>query len=179
MKYDINMWKGRKVNKWTILSVGASYYPQEPYWMCLCECGTVKSVRASHAARGLSKGCPHCKNKKLAGLHPYFMTAYRFSAERRGISFNITLEDVKAVFKRQAGRCAFTGAKLSLPQQASDKKFTASIDRINSSAGYSPDNIQFVTKDINMMKQTRSDEEFITICEAVTKQRGGKCDKQK
>lgn len=42
-----------------------------------------------------------------------------------------------------------------------------SIDRINSYFGYSPDNIQFVTKRYNSLKQDRTDEELLSIAFAI------------
>jgi len=37
---------------------------------------------------------------------------------------------------------------------------TASLDRINSSKGYTLDNVQWVHKTVNIMKQGLSDEDF-------------------
>jgi hypothetical protein len=44
---------------------------------------------------------------------------------------------------------------------------TASLDRINSKKGYTKDNVQWVHKWINFMKQDLDEEEFITFCEAI------------
>ena len=46
---------------------------------------------------------------------------------------------------------------------------TASLDRIDSSRGYDADNIQWVHKDINWMKQDFSQSEFIAYCRRVSK----------
>ena len=43
-----------------------------------------------------------------------------------------------------------------------------SIDRIDSKVGYTKDNIQIVLKEVNLMKNTLSHEEFIKICKLVT-----------
>ena len=44
---------------------------------------------------------------------------------------------------------------------------TASLDRIDSSRGYVIDNIQWVHKDINWLKNDWSQKEFIELCSRV------------
>lgn len=44
---------------------------------------------------------------------------------------------------------------------------TASIDRIDSSNGYIEDNIQWVHKDVNMMKQKMTNIELIEMCKLI------------
>jgi hypothetical protein len=44
---------------------------------------------------------------------------------------------------------------------------TASLDRIDSDKGYAEDNVQWVHKKINSMKQTMRDELFIEMCKRV------------
>ena len=46
---------------------------------------------------------------------------------------------------------------------------TASLDRIDSTKGYSKDNIQWVHKDINCMKMDFSQQYFIDLCVKVAK----------
>ena len=48
---------------------------------------------------------------------------------------------------------------------------TASLDRIDSSRGYVPENVQWVHKVINRMKGTLSDDEFKSWCRTVAAQR--------
>ena len=47
----------------------------------------------------------------------------------------------------------------------------ASIDRIDSSKGYTKDNIQIVTKTINLAKRSLSDDDFIQMCLEVSEYR--------
>ena len=44
---------------------------------------------------------------------------------------------------------------------------TASLDRIDSNKGYTKDNVQFVHKDINWMKQDFEQNKFIEYCKKV------------
>jgi hypothetical protein len=45
---------------------------------------------------------------------------------------------------------------------------TASLDRIDSSKGYTLGNIQWVHKWVNLMKQDMTDQEFIEWCKTIT-----------
>jgi hypothetical protein len=44
---------------------------------------------------------------------------------------------------------------------------TASLDRIDSSKGYCEDNVQWVHKDINRMKNTFDQDYFISLCKLI------------
>ena len=56
---------GAKFGKWTVLGKSPQKRP-EVYWVCQCECGSVRSVRATNLRRGDSLSC-RC-NMKLLGL---------------------------------------------------------------------------------------------------------------
>lgn len=70
----------------------------------------------------------------------------------------------------QDGRCAFTNLILGFaPKYRNDLQLqTASLDRIDSSKGYVKNNVQWVHKTINIMKQAQSNEEFIKLCRDIT-----------
>jgi hypothetical protein len=67
----------------------------------------------------------------------------------RGITADVTLEDLKEIWDRQGGVCPYTGMKLKIrPTTQVTTKATidsASVDRIDSSRPYAKDNIQFVS----------------------------------
>jgi archaellum component FlaC len=50
---------------------------------------------------------------------------------------------------------------------------TASLDRVDSAKGYIKGNVQWVHKDINMMKQQYSQEYFIQMCRLTTEHSKG------
>jgi hypothetical protein len=89
-------------------------------------------------------------------------------AEGRNLELSITIEDAWNRYLRQNGKCAISGVNITLRGQEigiSSKcvyeKTTASLDRIDSSLGYTIDNIQWIHKDLNQMKSDRSMETFI------------------
>jgi hypothetical protein len=58
----------------------------------------------------------------------------------------------------------------------SESETTASLDRIDSSKGYIEGNLQWVHKDVNIMKMDLSQVEFIDYCVKVALYSGDKAD---
>ena len=87
------------------------------------------------------------------------------NAKRRDIEVDITAAIAWDIFIKQNRKCALTGKLLVFSK--TKKEFvnqTASLDRIDSSKGYIKNNIQWVHKDINRMKQSYPQDYFIEMC---------------
>lgn len=96
------------------------------------------------------------------GVPGKVLSRLRNGAKRRKLHFDITLEDIFNVYKKQGFMCAFSGIPVSFDKDAS-------VDRIDSDLGYTTDNIQVVHKDLNMMKRNINNELFIQWCILVAK----------
>lgn len=110
------------------------------------------------------KGDMNPKRLKMDELSPFRETFHRaktHSTNRKvPREFTITLEDLKQQWDKQNGRCAYTNVKLELPYSGKEcppLTRQASLDRIDSSKGYVPGNIQFVCSCINLLKSTLTD----------------------
>ena len=57
----------------------------------------------------------------------------------------------------QEDRCALTGLPLGYVGEGSDKQMLASLDRIDSTGHYTPDNVQIVCRFINRWKGADDD----------------------
>lgn len=79
------------------------------------------------------------------------------------------MDDVADVYEEQKMLCALTDESIVFPQVGHPQKAVVSIDRIDSAKGYERDNIQLVTRQVNMMKQAYSQELFIETCLKVAK----------
>jgi len=90
---------------------------------------------------------------------------YRRDAPRRGLSFDLTLEDVQALFEKQQGRCAYSGRSMTTEVGSQDK---LSIDRIDSTQPYTKDNIVLCTKRVNLMKGDLPVEQFLQLVREIT-----------
>lgn len=98
-----------------------------------------------------------------------FRYVYR-NCRKRFVTCELTLEYLKSVWDSQNGICPYSGINLILPTYTTGHKnpiYTASVDRIDSSKGYVPGNIQFVSMSINYMKNTMSHDETIRMCKII------------
>ena len=149
------------------------------YWLCECECGNTKQIRRDHLTKGYTKSCGcswrlsrknHNNWQGYEDISLDFFNTIKRNSIRRGIVFNITIEYLWELFLKQNKKCALSGLELTFSEIRKDKtKQTVSIDRKNSNIGYVEGNVQWVHKQINIMKNKLSDDEFIWFCEQVIK----------
>lgn len=89
---------------------------------------------------------------------------------------SITLEDLKNQWDKQKGLCPLTGWRMINPitinrvPPLSPRR--ASVDRIDSSKGYTKENIRFVCWMVQMAKHSFTDKEVIKFCQAVVLNEG-------
>jgi hypothetical protein len=92
----------------------------------------------------------------------------KFGATSRGFEFKITKEDMWNLWNKQNGNCALSGLKLRIERNYKKmKNMTASLDRIDSTKGYTVDNIQWIHKDLNRMKSDYPNQYFIEMCKLI------------
>ena len=121
-----------------------------------------------------SRLCRTCTGKKVAGTivirdeYSGFRT-FITRAKRRNKLVNLSVSDVLDVWKRQYGKCAYSGVDLKLPsyKKKNDSIHTASLDRIDSSLPYTKDNIQFVSISINLMKAELTHNQTVELCKII------------
>lgn len=176
----------RKLNDWTILDEfsedGRRWYHVQ------CKCGWDGQRRKDHVESGRTKSCKVCSTKKTLADFPNprfggrhhegvgdlgrtFWCAIQHGAERREIPFNISIEYAWGLF---TGKCALSGVPITISSNIKEgnpdySKFTASLDRIDSSKGYIEGNVQWVHKIVNIMKGSLSEREFKKWCSLIEK----------
>lgn len=148
------------------------------YWIFECECGNRISRTVKNIAKNTINACPDCKRGSKS--HAWqgsthvpmsLWTAAKHSAAEKGIAFTMTIDDLEAQWVKQDGKCAYTGHELTFGKVYADASRTASIDRIDSTKGYTSDNIQWARKDINWLKKNKPDQDFIQMCKDVARYR--------
>jgi hypothetical protein len=97
-------------------------------------------------------------------------------AEVSQVAYNIPItvskEYLLQIFHDQGGRCALSGIpiKLSYEKRRSLKySNTASLDRKNSDLPYQDGNVQWLHKDVNIMKNHYAQDYFISMCASISK----------
>lgn len=108
-----------------------------------------------------------------------FRNIYRIARKRAREyrhEFSLELQDLKDLYESQNGICPYTGWMLVLPPSTSVYGATgiwqltpncASLDRIDSSQGYTLKNVQFVSYMANIAKNKFTHEQMVEFCEAI------------
>ncbi len=109
--------------------------------------------------------------KVVAGAHRRCWFANAKSVQERtplklSREFNVTYQYLWDLVKVQQWKCAITGEPLA-PIGNKDDNNRISIDRIDSTKGYIPGNIQFITARSNLMKWTHDQNDFVKYCQQI------------
>jgi hypothetical protein len=100
-------------------------------------------------------------------MHRSYYDRLTYKAQHRKIEVEISSQDIWDQWVLQNGKCALTGWPLTLKSKARDYRATASLDRIDSDGPYTRDNIQWVHKDVNRLKNNFNETRFFELCRAV------------
>ena len=153
-------------------------------WKCKCDCGNETIGIGAKMKCGLKKSCGCFKSEnvkpRFGANHPGWTGCGELSgskwvsiitcAKLRNIPFQLTIQEAWDQFEKQGGKCALTGVKLwfaEIGKPLRDCDVTASLDRIDSNKPYIKDNVQWVHKDINIMKQWFNQNYFFDLCKQV------------
>lgn len=151
------------------------------HWNCLCCCGQMAVCKGSDLRQGKIKTCG-CRIgiRRIGNFQGYgyipkgYWRSLIDNAERRGILVQLTIKEADELFVAQKYLCALSGVAISFSER------TASLDRIDNSKGYVSENVQWVHKDINRIKQSFAQERFIELCcNVADEQRSKKCQVQR
>jgi hypothetical protein len=94
------------------------------------------------------------------------MAHAKYRAKKNGLDFGLTLEYLLELNDKQHGLCAISG--ISLNWESGKRPFDrASIDRIDSSKGYTLDNTQLVLDSVNRAKSDLPQEQFLELCKLI------------
>jgi hypothetical protein len=150
------------------------------YWRCRCDCGTYKEIRQEVlGTRTNSCGCNAFPPSVNSSDHHFwsgyeeisgtYLADIRRKAEDAGRVFAVSPEFLWALYLKQNRRCRLSGLPIRFSAGRKERgSQTASLDRIDSSKNYTEDNVQWVHKKINIMKNVFPQDEFIEMCRLVT-----------
>jgi hypothetical protein len=128
--------------------------------------------RGDHLETFRNDICTPCNQKQSQGYRETWpgraAEAYRRCrgrAHEQGLEFNLTKEWIadrlEAIdWKCEETRIPFEQGKLN----AFNSIYTMSVDRIDSTRGYTTDNVRFVINWVNIAKQHLSNDQFVKLC---------------
>jgi hypothetical protein len=157
--------KGSRFGKLVVID---PYYTQansgHPVCLCKCDCGNEFKVRRYCLTTNNTRSCG-CLRSNQSPEHEHvskrFWKTLRTNALNRGLSLNVTIQEIWQLFEKQNRQCALSGLNLQM-------NHTASLDRIDNNKNYTLDNIQWVHKHINRIKMDLNQQYFIELCQTVT-----------
>jgi len=152
------------------------------YWECKCKCGNTTFVQAAKLNAGKIRSCgciqknqPSPNRGGYKELSQTYWSKMQMGAKHRNLEFAITAQQAYELLEKQQFKCALSGVpiKLSAKYYSSFKngrrtEQTASLDRIDSSKGYTIDNIQWLHKEVNFIKTDFSQNEIIDWCHKIS-----------
>ena len=143
---------------------------------------TIEFFHASSHVDGFNKWCKTCKNKhdnlkwgqdkkekdcaRMSKSHYSFLKHWCVDAKRKrskkGIEFKegFNLEHLDYLWKKQKGRCALSGIKMTYIKGQNIVLTNVSPDRIDSNKHYEVGNVQLVCHTYNSMKSSYTMKEF-------------------
>lgn len=159
---------GKTFGKLTVLNLHHRNERGKVFYMCQCACGRQAIVCRCNLLRGITKSCGCFKDEELkrlhfqgiGELHGKFFNHIAYHAKRRNLPFEITCQQAWDKFIQQGRQCALTGEPIHFKQYTSKGEQTASLDRIDSSKGYTVNNIQWIHKTVNKMKMSLPESVF-------------------
>lgn len=107
---------------------------------------------------------------QYSDFRPYLRRVSKRNKEKN-IPAEIRLEDLLNLWNKQNGICIYTGIRL-IHKETSNQKVPffqiASLDRIDSSAGYINENVQFISAMANLAKNKLSHKEMVEFCKTIS-----------
>lgn len=125
-------------------------------WLCACDCGDLKPVFARNLLHGCTTGrrCKKCHPRIDATIEHTLWASAKQRAKESGRVFDLVVSDIVI-----PDMCP----KLGISIFSSKGRFSPnspSVDRKDSSKGYTKDNIQIISWRANRLKADGTKEEF-------------------
>lgn len=165
---------GLKFTDWEVICIDGIDKNNKTLLKCQCRlCGRIRHLLPGEIKHKAYHSC-QCKvlekrkNTWVGRIHSTYWKTIARNAIRRGLDFDITREEAWVLVEKQNNKCALSGVEFIWPQSSyefdHERVMTASIDRIDPKKSYTIDNVQWVHKDVNWMKQDLTEEKFIDYC---------------
>jgi hypothetical protein len=119
------------------------------------------------------KECYSIKRKRIRGAKEPTMEIWlkqflRTLRYRSKIKCDLDIKFLLILWEQQGGKCYYSNVPLQIPQYGKGRNpFTASVDRLDNSKGYTKDNVVWCVWACNAGKSELSVDEYIQLCKQV------------
>ena len=169
---------GKQYGQWTVISTEIKRHSEKnnrtAYFKVKCSCGREGWRSAHNLEKGSTKGCKSCC-KSPNNINSFILSYYnkvKRRAEISNFSFLLTPEYLEELFIQQDRKCSLSNLPIEFRPNYLKNEQTASLDRIDNSKGYIVGNVQWVHKQVNFMKGTMEQKEFIKFCRLISSKCG-------
>ena len=144
---------GQRFGRLMVISRSPNRKNWRAMWLCQCDCGKKKIIRADNLRRGLTKSCgclvgewsknnpPNKKYKLgLANMHA-LISKYKTGAKKRGLKFELTEERFEEITQRDCFYCGTKPNNVANIKSCNGSYTYNGIDRVDNNKGYIIDNV--------------------------------------
>ena len=145
---------------------GRENYEAKPSWVKKGSHSGTCGCSREHFKRQTGKNSVHFKGyKEMSGT---YLSAIKRRSNKLGLSFDLNIKFLWDLYENQNRKCALSGIKLFFCKKKSDAKSgNISLDRIDSKKGYVKSNVQWLHKNVNLMKMYLDQKVFLNYCRKV------------
>lgn len=152
------------------------------YWICRCDCGKTKSILGNNLTHGKTKSCG-CMQKEAmkkngerlrgapsASSKRDVFGTYRRRSKELGIEMDIEFNEFISITQKKCFYCESSPSNKICHRKHKDDCFTYNgLDRLNSSKGYTRDNVVPCCYTCNKAKSSLTLEQFINWVKIVSR----------
>jgi len=171
---------GNRFNKWVVLEKGNTKYNGKAlFYVCQCDCGTVKEVRAQSLKNGTSSNCGCIRKeivrkmglsrRKEGSAKTRKFKQYQKEAKNRNFEWTLTFEQFLELCTKNCHYCNMVPANRHVNANATDTFVYQGIDRKDPLKGYTVENSFPCCYQCNMAKNNYLETEFLSWIAAVYK----------
>lgn len=137
------------------------------------KCTSADNAQRYHDMTGTDKSQYRARVRKWQtdNIFQYRWLAAKSRAEKTGIVFDISVQQLEDLWSHQAGKCFYSGFDMLTDVEAGvgPGTYAMSIDRMDNSVGYVLGNVVLCCSIVNIMKSQLSHDEFLRIVNAIKK----------
>jgi len=161
---------GKVFNQLTALRFNHMNERKSSVWLFRYSCGVEKLIVAAQVVAGMTKSCgcrthrTHRGYNKLSDGESSFnglFSSYKYSAKQRDLSFELSEEQFRKLSKKDCTYCGTPPLQLWLKKTAVTGYLYNGIDRMDSTKGYTENNVAPCCKTCNYAKHTMGTSQFM------------------